>query len=170
MLSELEKKDLLEATQFSCWITRIDSWLGNIFGDDTARADDNVFTDADRQDRSAGANGNIVSDFGALPFGGVAAGGTAIGEEVVYEHRAVRNEAVVTNRDQFANECVRLYSRALADCDLALDFNKRAHETVVANFATVQIGGFDDRDVFAKCYFSDADRFEVRLHLLVCRL
>src|SRR5437762_7424139 len=59
------------------------------------------------------------------------AGWTTLTKQVVNEHGTMRNETIVTNRDELANERVRLNSAPLADRCSFLNFNERSDEGVI---------------------------------------
>ena len=83
-------------------------------------------------------------------------GGTAGGKEIVDEHCAVRDETIVADRYQLANEGVGLDSAPLSDHDAVLNFDKRPNEAIVSNFATVEVDRLDDCDSAAESHVDDA--------------
>ena len=54
-------------------------------------------------------------------------------ECIVDEHHAMRDEALLADCDELADERVRLHARARSDRDVALDLDERADEDVVAD-------------------------------------
>jgi hypothetical protein len=60
-----------------------------------------------------------------------------LAEQVVNKHGAMRNETVVPNRDQIANERVGLDPAPLPDPCPFLDFNKRPDERFIADVTTI---------------------------------
>jgi hypothetical protein len=96
----------------------------------------------------------MIAKFGGPPklwFSGRA----TLAEQVVNKHRAVRNEAVVANRYQIANERVGLDSAPLPDLCPFLDFNERPDEGIIADVAAVQVCRLDDRHIRAECYVDE---------------
>ena len=83
-------------------------------------------------------------------------GGTAGGKEIVDEHCAVRDETIVSDRDQLADEGVGLDSASLSDHDAALNFDEGPNEAIVADFATVEVDRLDDCDSAAESHVDDA--------------
>jgi hypothetical protein len=65
------------------------------------------------------------------------AGRTTVIKQVVNEHSTMRNETVVTNRDELANEGVRLNPAPLPNSCPFLNFNERTDERVIADVAAV---------------------------------
>ena len=62
----------------------------------------------------------------------------------------MRNEAVVTDRDEFADERVRLNPASLADVYALLYLDKWPDEAAVSNRAPIEIDRLYDSDVFTK--------------------
>jgi hypothetical protein len=62
---------------------------------------------------------------------------TTVTKQVVNEHGTMRNETVVTNRDELANERVRLNPAPLPKGCSLLNFNERPDERVIADIAAV---------------------------------
>jgi hypothetical protein len=78
----------------------------------------------------------MIAKFGRPPklwFSGRA----TLAEQVVNKHGAMRNEAVVPNRDQIANEGVGLDPAPLPDLCPFLDFNERPDERFIADVTTI---------------------------------
>ena len=67
------------------------------------------------------------------------------------------DKAVFADRDQFADEGVRLHPRAGADHDALLDFGERPDKAVVADLAAVEIARLDDPDARAEIDVTHAD-------------
>ena len=92
----------------------------------------------------------MVADAGGLPLRRVASCGPARLKEVVDEHDAMADEALVADGDQFADEGMRLDARVRSDGDVSLDFDERPDECVVAQLAPVEVDGLYQSDVFAE--------------------
>ena len=88
------------------------------------------------QDGSIRSNTDAVAKFSRSPKLRLSRR-SAGDEEIVNKHRSVRNEAVVPNRDQIANERVGLNPAPLPDLCSLLDFNERPDERFVADFTTI---------------------------------
>ena len=76
--------------------------------------------------------------------------GPPVSKKVVDEHRAVRNETVVADRDQIADEGVRWIRQRLPIEHPVLNFDKRPDEDVRPQCATVKVDRLDDGDVLAE--------------------
>jgi hypothetical protein len=74
---------------------------------------------------------------------------------IIDEHHAVRDHAVVSDLDQLTNETMRLDAAAAADDDATLDLNEWPDECIVADPASVQIGGRDNCDAFTELDIAD---------------
>jgi hypothetical protein len=107
-------------------------------GHDRAGTNYDIIDDAHRQDRSIGADRNPIADYGFTPKL-PCLGRTTRRESVVDEHHAMADKAILAYRHQFADETVGLYPGARTDNRALLNFGKRPDETIVANFAAVQI-------------------------------
>jgi hypothetical protein len=79
-------------------------------------------------------------------------GRSTLAEQVVNKHGAMRNETVVANGNQIANERVGLDPTPLPDDCAILDLNERPDEGIVADVAAVQVCRLDDRHIRAEPY------------------
>ena len=77
-------------------------------------------------------------------------GGSAGTEQVVNKHCAVGNEAVVSDRYELTDECVRLNPASLADLYALLDFYEWTNEAAVSNRTSIEIDRLYDSDLFTK--------------------
>src|SRR6266566_8601264 len=96
----------------------------------------------------------MIAKFGRPPklcFSGL----PTLAEQVVNKHGAMRNEAVVPNRNQLAYERVRLNPAPLPDLCPFLDFNERPDEGIIADVAAVQVCRLDDRHICAEPYVDE---------------
>jgi hypothetical protein len=71
-------------------------------------------------------------------------------EEIVNEHDAVGDHAVVTDAYQLTNEAMRLDFGPLTNPNAALDFDKWTNETFITQVAAVQVRRFNDGHPFAE--------------------
>ena len=71
-------------------------------------------------------------------------------EQVVNKHCAVGNEALVSNRYELADECVRLNPASLTDIYALLYLYEWTNEAAVSNRAPIEIDRLYDGDVFTK--------------------
>ena len=62
---------------------------------------------------------------------------TTVAEQIVNEHRTMRNETVVTNRDELADERVGLNATPLTDGCSFLNLDERPDEGVITDVAPV---------------------------------
>jgi len=62
---------------------------------------------------------------------------TTVTKQVVNEHGTMRNETVVTNRDELANERVGLNPAPLPNGCSLLNFNERSDEGVITDIAAI---------------------------------
>src|SRR4029077_2892027 len=97
-----------------------------------------LVTDCYRQNGSIRSDTNTIAKFCSPPELRLSSR-SAGHEEIVNKHRSVRNEAVVANRDQIANERVGLDPATLPDLCPFLDFNERPDERFIADFTTIQV-------------------------------
>ena len=67
------------------------------------------------------------------------------------------NEAVVTDRDELADEGMRLNPATLAYRRAFLDFNEWSDEGVVANVTAIQVRGLYDGHIRAELYVNEPD-------------
>lgn len=87
-------------------------------------------------------------------------------EQVIDKHSAMRDEAVVTDRDEFADERVRLDAAALADGCSLLYLNERSDEGVIADVTAIQVCRLYDGHVRAELYVGEPDRtLSDRIHV-----
>ena len=70
--------------------------------------------------------------------------------------QSVRDEAIVSDGYQFANEGVGLHSAPPSDHDAVLNFDEGPNEAIVSNFATVEVDRLDDCDSAAESHVDDA--------------
>ncbi len=99
-----------------------------------------------------------VSRHNSLSSAGRAAGR----EGIVDEHHAMADETVFADRDQFADEGVRLHPRAGADHDALLDFGERPDKAIVADLAAIEIARLDDLDPGAEIDVAHAGLMHLR--------
>ena len=97
----------------------------------------------------------MIAKFGRPPklwFSGWA----SLAEQVVNKHGAVRNETVIPNRDQLADERVGLNPAPFPDGCSLLDLNEGPDEGIIADAAAVQVCRLDDRHICAEPYVDEA--------------
>jgi len=140
----------LETTQEARGVARINARFGNVPGHHCTGPNDHMVADRHREDGRIGPHTDVTANFCGPPKLPFPLARTANREEIVDEHRAVRNEAIIANRHHIANEGMGLDPAAFSHHGSALDFNKRADEAIVANDATIEINGLNDGDLFAE--------------------
>ena len=70
----------------------------------------------------------------------------------------MRNEAVVTDGDEFADERMRLNPASSADGCSLLYLNERSDEGIVANVTAIQVCRLYDGHIRAELYANEPDR------------
>jgi len=75
----------------------------------------------------------------------------------------MRDKAVVPDRDQLANKCMRLDTAPLPDLYALLNFDKRADERVVIDLATIEVHRLHNGDVLPEFDIDDSDGAKLRL-------
>ena len=126
----------LEATKEARRVAGVNAGLDDIFGNNGAGSNHDLIADRDRQDGGIGSDADAVAKFSLSPERRLSRR-SARHEEIINKHRSVRNEAVVPNRDQIANERVGLDPAALSNLCPFLDFNERPDERFIADFTTI---------------------------------
>jgi hypothetical protein len=79
----------------------------------------------------------------------------AVTEQIVNEHGAMRNETVIPDRDQIANERVGLNPAPFTDGCSLLDFNERPNERIIAYVAAVKVCWLDNGYVCTELYVNE---------------
>jgi hypothetical protein len=146
-----------EATEKAGWIARVNARNSNIFGNDRAGSDDHLITDRDWEDSGICSDTHTIAKFGWSPelrFSGRATGD----ERIINKHRSMRNEAVVPDRDQIADEGVGLNPAPLSDGCSLLYLNERSDESFIADVTTIQVCRFYDGHICAELHVDEADR------------
>lgn len=105
----------------------------------------------------------MVADIRGLKEGPILGGWTVLFKAVVDEHDAMSDEAVIADRDEFANEGMGLDTSIGADVGVALNFDEWSYEGVVANRAAVEIDRLDYGYIFAEANVFDLSGMNVRL-------
>lgn len=139
----------LEGTKKACGIPRINSWGGYVFGNNRGGSNDHLIANRHRQDCGICSDTYTISKFGRTPKVGLA-GRDSVGEAIINKHRAMRNEALVAERYEFTDECVRLNPAPLADLYSLLYLYKWSNEAAISNRAPIEINRLDNRNVFTK--------------------
>jgi hypothetical protein len=126
----------LETTEEASGIAGINAWGGNILGHNSTGSYHHVIADGDRK------NCGVCSDTHMLPKVSRSpklwfAGRTTVTKQVINEHGTMRNEAVVTNRHELANERVGLNPAPLSNGCSLLNFNERSDEGVITDIAAI---------------------------------
>jgi hypothetical protein len=78
------------------------------------------------------------------------AGRSAIPKQVIDEHGTVRDEAVITDRHEIADERMRLNAATFPDLCSSLDLYKRPHKRIVTDLAAIKVRWLDNDHVIAK--------------------
>jgi hypothetical protein len=141
-------------TKKACGIPRINSWDGYVFGNNRAGSNDHLITDRYRKDCSICSDTYTIPKFGRPPKV-LLSGRPSVGEAIINKHRAMRNEALVADSDEFADECVRLNPATLANIYSLLYLNKWAYKRLIINRAPIEINRLHNRNVFTKRYINN---------------
>jgi hypothetical protein len=99
----------------------------------------------------------VVANFSCTPTLRISCRAAAT-KEVIDEHGAMRNEAVVPDGDEFADEGVRLNPASPADGCCLLYLNERSNEGIVTNVTAIQVCGLYDGHIRAELYVNEPDR------------
>ena len=67
----------------------------------------------------------------------------------------MRNEALVAERYEFTDECVRLNPASLANSHSLLYLYKRTDEAAISNRAPIEINRLHNCDVFTECHINN---------------
>jgi hypothetical protein len=155
-LVAVESLSRLESPKQPRGVTYVEAGLSDIFGYDRAGPDDCTVADRDWEDGSVCPDAHAIAKLGLAPEAPLRR--RAPGNEwIIDKHRPVRNEAIVPNRDQIADERVGLNPAPLADGCSFLYLNERSDEAIISDRAVIEINGLHDSDVFAKCNVDNSD-------------
>ena len=94
-----------EQSQEPSRASHINTRLGDILGNYSAGADYNVVANRDGKNRRIRSDADIVAKLGRTPEIAVSRR-APLNKEIVNEHRSVRDEAVVPDRDELTNKCM----------------------------------------------------------------
>lgn len=155
--SSVVSHDGLKPTEQTGRIAGVNAGLDDIFGNNGAGSDHDLIADRNRQDGGIGSDTDAVAKFSVSPKRRLFRR-SAGSEKVVDEHRPMRDETIIANGDELADERVRLNPATLPDLCPFLDFNERPDEGVVADFAAIEIDRLHDSDVPAEFYIDNSDR------------
>jgi hypothetical protein len=130
------QREELEPTKKAGGIARINSGNGYVLSNNCTGSDDHLVANGDREDCSICPDTNSITKFGWLPELWFASRST-VTEQIVNEHRAVRNETVVANRDEIADKRMGLNAAPFADGGALLYLDERSNESFIADVATI---------------------------------
>ena len=136
----------LKCSEQSRRVTDVEAGLGDIFGNNSAGPYDSAIADRDWEDGGICSDTYMIAKFGWPPelrFPRRASSNKGI----IDEHGAVRNEAIVSDRNEFADEGVGLNPAALADRYALLYLDEWPNEAVISNRATIEIDRLHDSDI-----------------------
>jgi hypothetical protein len=123
----------LQATKETCGVSRINAGDSNIPGNNCPGSDHNLIADCYRENSSVCADTYTIAKFSWAPKVWLP-GRATFADQVVNEHCAVRNEAILPDRNQFANrnefadERVGLNATPLTDSYASLYVNEGSNE------------------------------------------
>jgi hypothetical protein len=125
-----------ETAQEAGWVARVNAGNGNILGNNCTGSDHHLIADCDGEDSGICSDTYAIAKLGWPPelrFPGRATSD----EQIINKHRAMRNEAIVSNRNQIADERVGLNPAPLADGHSLLYLNERSNEAVISDFTAI---------------------------------
>jgi len=128
-------------------VADVDARFGDVFRHHGAGADDDVVADGDGQDRGVCADAHAIADPRGAPQVLAALSRAACGKHIVHEHNTMRDETVISDRHELADEGMRLNLRAAPNRYAFLYFDKRAYKAVIANGTPVDIRWRNDLDI-----------------------
>ena len=88
----------LKTAEEASGITRVNAGGGNIFGNHCTGSYDHMIADHNREDRCICSDTHMIAEFSWPPKLRLSRRAT-VAEQIVNEHRAVRNETVIPDRD-----------------------------------------------------------------------
>ena len=150
----------LKPPQQARGVTSVETRFGDILCYNCARPNDCSVTDHHGKDGGIGTDTYVIAKLCCPPelrFFGRPTGG----EQIINEHRTVRNKAIVTDGYQVTDEGVRLNPAAFADSCTLLYLNEWANEAVIANFAAVEIDRLYDSYILTKVNIDDSDMTKI---------
>jgi hypothetical protein len=130
------RREESQPTKKASGIARVNSGDVNVLGNNCAGSDDHLIADRHREDRGICSDTYSTAKLCRSPELWLA-GGSAGAEQVVNKHRAMRNEAVVADRNEVTDERVGLNATTLADDYSLLYLNERSNESFIADVATI---------------------------------
>jgi hypothetical protein len=92
-----------EATEEAGWVARVNARNSNILGNNCTGSDHHLITDRNREDSSICSDTYTIAKFSRPPelrFSSRATGD----ERIINKHRSMRNEAIIPDRDELADE------------------------------------------------------------------
>jgi len=129
------------------WVSSVDAGLVNWPGYNRPRAYHNAIANCDRHNRGVRANANAISNLGLTPKVAVPTRRTADCKRVIDKFCTMRNETIIADANEFADESVRLNFAAFAYDHTTLNLNERPNKSGIPDDAVVNINGFDNSDV-----------------------
>ena len=155
-LEARDRRSLLQRPDQLRRISGVDAGFRNILGDYCSGANHHAIADRYRKNSGVGADAYSTSDPRRHPKLPSAFGRSTNGEQIIHKHGAVRDETVIADGHQFADEGVGLDAAAVANDNVPLDLDKWSDETVVADSAAVEVTRFHDNDVRTERYIHNA--------------
>src|SRR5215472_11102114 len=104
----------LKCSEQSRWVFHVEAGYRDVLGNNGACADNDMIADSDRKDSRIGSNTHVIAKLGWPPKLWLS-GRTTTNKKIIDEHGAVRNEAIVPDRNQCTEERVRLNPAPLTD-------------------------------------------------------
>jgi hypothetical protein len=147
----------LKPTEQTGRVADVNAGLDDIFGNNCTGSYDHMVADRNREDGGIGSHTHMIAKSSRSPKIWFSSRST-VAEQIVNEHRAMGNEAVVADRDQIADKRVGLNPAALSNGCSLLYLNERSDERFVADVAAVQVCRFDDSHVCAEPYVNNPNR------------
>jgi hypothetical protein len=118
-------------------VTRVNARLRNIFRNHGSGSNNYAIADCNGQNGRVRPNADPVSNFRRLPEIGPAFCRAPGRKEIIYEHGAMRDEAVISNSYELTDKYVRLDATSFPDNDTTLDLDKWSDQAAFTDDATI---------------------------------
>jgi hypothetical protein len=126
----------LETAEHASGVTCVNAGDGDILGNNCTSSDNYLVTDRYRENSGIRSDTDMVPNFCRPPELRLASR-SASQKQVINKHCAMRNEAIVTDRDQVADERMRLNAASLSNGCSLLYLDERPDEGIITDVATV---------------------------------
>jgi hypothetical protein len=132
----ISRQTALKPTKEARGIAGVNAGLDDIFDNNCTGSYDHLVADRNREDGGIGSDTHMIAESSRPPKLGFSRRATD-SEKVVDEHRPMRDETIIANGDELADERVRLNPATLPDGSPFLNLDEWPDEGVVADFAAI---------------------------------